>query len=107
MSIDDLRTKLIDTHRNLRAESELAGCTFNFNDQKIPEEFYSDFIQLARTQKIHEKFTGTYKGDVVNVTEGRQLLTSSTECQAFLVNMNTSKKIIFYFQKIRELATKK
>ena len=74
MSIDDLRSK-VDSYSqsHLRAESELAGCSFNFNDQKIPEEFYSDFVQLARTQKIHEKFTATYKGELVNVTEGRSV----------------------------------
>ena len=57
MSIDDLRSK-IDSYSqsHLRAESELAGCSFNLNDQKIPKEFYADFIQLARTQRIHGFF---------------------------------------------------
>ena len=74
MSVDNLKSKIDGYSQNhLRAESELAGCSFNFNDQKIPEEFYADFIQLARTQKIHEKFTGTYKGEFVNVTEGRSV----------------------------------
>jgi len=49
MSIDDLRSKFDGYSQSyLRTESELAGCNFNFNDQKIPEEFYSDFLKLAR-----------------------------------------------------------
>ena len=100
MSIDNLRSK-IDRYSQqyLSAESELAGCNFNFNDQKIPEELYSDFIKFARTQKIHEKFIGTYKGDIVNVQKVDRLLTSSTECQAFLVNTKTIKKNYFRFLK--------
>ena len=40
MSIDNLKSK-IDSYsqKHLRAESELAGCSFNFNDQKIPKNF--------------------------------------------------------------------
>lgn len=74
MSIENLRTKFDKyPQKYLEHKSELAGCTFVFTDQKIPEEFYADFIQLARAQKIHEKFTGIYNGDVVNVTEGRSV----------------------------------
>ena len=74
MSIDNLKSKIHSySQKHLRAESELAGCSFNFSDQKIPKEFYSDFMQLARTQKIYEKFRATYKGELVNVTEGRSV----------------------------------
>ena len=44
MSIDDLRSKLIDTpQKHLRAESELAGCSFNL----MIKRYLKNFIQTS------------------------------------------------------------
>ena len=109
MSIDDLRSKFDGYSQNyLRTESELAGCNFNFNDQKIPEEFYSDFLKLARTQKIHQKFAGTYKGDVVNITEGRSVTHFKYRMPSISGEYeNHQKKLFSISKKIREAGYEK
>jgi glucose-6-phosphate isomerase len=109
MNINDLKSNLdAYSHNYLNAEIELAGCNFNFNNQKIPQEFHSDFIQLAKTQKIHEKFTGIYKGDVANVTEGRSVSHFNYRIPSISGKYeNHQKKLISISKKIREAGYEK
>ena len=75
--------------------------------KKIPEEFYSDFIQLARTQKIHEKFTGIYNGDAVNVTEGRSVTHFKYRMPSISDEYERHQKKLFSISKIRETGYEK
>ncbi|MDA0900300.1 MAG: hypothetical protein O3B35_04655 [Proteobacteria bacterium] len=109
MNLNDLRANIDAYSQNyLKSEGKLAGCNFDFKDQKIPEEFYSDFIQLAKTQKIHEQFSGIYKGDVVNVTEGRSVTHFNYRMPSISGDYeHHQKKLISISKKIREAGYEK
>ncbi|MBL6820090.1 MAG: hypothetical protein ISQ61_02450 [SAR86 cluster bacterium] len=109
MNLNDFRANIDAYSQNyLKFEGKLVGCNFDFKDQKIPEEFYSDFIQLAKTQKIHEKFSGIYKGDVVNVTEGRSVTHFNYRMPSISGDYeHHQKKLISISKKIREAGYEK
>ena len=72
MNLKHLKSKNY-SNESIKIKADLAGCSFDLSEQRIPKEFYDDFIKLAKEEDILGQFKKVYDGVPVNITENRSV----------------------------------
>ena len=72
MNLKHLKSKNY-SNESIKIKADLGGCSFDLSEQRIPKEFYDDFIKLAKEEDILGEFKKVYDGVPVNITENRSV----------------------------------
>jgi glucose-6-phosphate isomerase len=63
-----------DTRRGTRLTLEAAGITFDYSKHRVTDETLRLLVALAEACGLRERIDAMFRGDIVNVTEGRAAL---------------------------------
>ncbi|MFM1885945.1 MAG: glucose-6-phosphate isomerase [Pseudomonadota bacterium] len=64
----------VDPQRPARCTAQGAGLVLDYSRQRVDETVLAAFAQLAEDLQLRERIAAMYAGEVINTTEGRQVL---------------------------------
>ncbi|CDI80540.1 glucose-6-phosphate isomerase, putative [Eimeria acervulina] len=71
---NSLRELMQDEERNARMYREFGGVCMDFSRQLLDKEGLDALIELAKERRVAEKVQAMFKGEKINITEGRSVL---------------------------------
>ena len=63
-----------DPQRFAHCSTEAAGLLFDYSRQRVTPELVATFVALAGQLRLRERIAAMFRGDAINITEGRAVL---------------------------------